>query len=65
MFDDQLKSLTARHKDCRTEMHGTGKMIYYVADGSLVHRVLRRIGEYHEIYTPETNAIALRIAGSL
>jgi hypothetical protein len=63
VFNDRLKSLTTRHKDCRTEMHGTGRMIYYApTDRWFIEYYCPDQNELHEIYTPETNAIALRIA---
>lgn len=65
LYDEQLKQLTTRHDDCRTEMRGTGKMIYYApTDRWFIEYYCPDQDEYHEIYTPDTNEIALQIAAN-
>jgi hypothetical protein len=65
IYDDQLKALTTQHDDCRTPMRGTGKMSYYApTDRWFIEYYCPDQDEYHNIYTPETNEIALRIAAS-
>jgi len=63
IYSDRLKLLTMRHDDCKSLMHGTGKMIYYApTDRWFIEYYCPDQDEYHEIYTPETNALAWEIA---